>query len=100
MIQSNAYSYRSAKIGSVRLARRAGISPASVAAPISSTILIPAVHGSPGFTPYSCIATYRPSPSADHLCNPEISLHADGKLIVWAMLLQFWKTCSLKNPES
>ena len=49
--ENRPYSYRSARIGSMRLARRAGISPANAATAISTATLISAIDGSPGLMP-------------------------------------------------
>jgi len=45
------YSYRSARIGSIRLARRAGMRPAAADTTVSSTIVDVAIKGSLGLTP-------------------------------------------------
>jgi hypothetical protein len=44
-------SYLSARIGSIRLARRAGIRPAATDTSVSSTIVDVAIHGSLGLMP-------------------------------------------------
>ncbi len=51
MERSGVYSYRSAKIGSIRLALRAGINPASRATTISITMLAMAIDGSLALMP-------------------------------------------------
>jgi len=47
------YSYRNARIGSMRLARRAGINPAAAETAASTAIVPAAIQGSFGCTPYS-----------------------------------------------
>ena len=47
------YSYLSARIGSIRLARRAGIRPAVADTAASNSMVAIAIHGSLGWMPYS-----------------------------------------------
>src|SRR5262245_19527202 len=58
------HSQRSARIGSIRVARYAGISPAAIDTSARSATVDPAITGSRGWIPYSCDATKRPSPIA------------------------------------
>lgn len=52
-----AYSCRSARIGSIRLARCAGIRPATTETIVNSSTVEPAIAGSCASMPYSCAAT-------------------------------------------
>ncbi len=51
------YSYRSARIGSIRLARRAGMSPAAADTTVSSITVKPVTVGSCAWMPYNWAAT-------------------------------------------
>ena len=55
---SAVYSWRNASIGSVRLARWAGIRPASADTIVNSSTVDVAMSGSRAWMPYSCAATY------------------------------------------
>ena len=48
------HSYLSARIGSILLARFAGIRPAAAETTVRSTTVDTAIHGSFGWIPYNC----------------------------------------------
>ena len=70
-VASLAYSYRSARIGSMRLARCAGIRPAAADMTRQHQQRRSRIHGSCGWIPYSCVA--------DETSQAHRRGHADGE---------------------